>query len=477
MSFSKHLRIIGGGCGMLLLAGCTTMQPPAPLQDPIAVPQGWAMAQPSGAELELSTYWTLLGDPLINQFAEQAQRENLDIAQAVSRLAVVRASLREARASRLPRVSANGSIQRDVGDFSQDNFGFGLGADVSWETDLFGRISTRIDSAEADLIAAGYTRADTERAIVAQVVLQTITAKQLATQLEISRASLSIQDENLQIARWRREAGLVSSLDVEQARTQRAQTAATIPQIEGDLAATANAISTLIGETSGRVLAEISGAASVPNPPQAAGFAAPAEILRRRPDVRAAEAQLASDTARIGLARAQLSPLVRLTGTLGTNSVGIDNLFDIITGNLFASISQLIFDGGRTRAQIEQAEAAADGSLAGWKRTILTALEDVETSSVQLRSARQRTLLFGEASEAAGNAALLARSQYQAGLIDFQILLTAESQLLSARNSVVSAEAGRASAFVRLARALGGGSGQIAQSTIEVATTDNGDSE
>ncbi|MXO55795.1 efflux transporter outer membrane subunit [Altererythrobacter gangjinensis] len=466
MSFSKQLRIIGGGCGMLLLAGCATSQTQVPSRGPIEVPIGWAMAEPSGAELELSSYWTLLGDPLINQFVEQAQRENLDIAQAAARLAIVRASLREARASRLPGVSANGSIQRDVGDFSQNNFGFGLGADVSWETDLFGRISARIDSAEADLIAAGYTRADTERAIVAQVVLQSITAKQLAMQLEIARASLAIQDENLQIARWRREAGLVSSLDVEQARTQRAQTAATIPQIEGDLAATANALSTLLGETSGRVLEEISNSARVPAPPQTANFSAPAEILRRRPDVRAAEAQLASDTARIGLARAQLSPLVRLTGTVGTNSIGIDNLFDIITGNLFASMSQLIFDGGRTRAQIDQAEAVAEGSLAAWKRSILIALEDVETSAVQLRSARQRTVLFDEASGAAENAALLARSQYQAGLIDFQILLTAESQLLSARNSAVSAEASRASAFTRLARALGGGSGQMENMTV-----------
>ncbi|WP_202392199.1 efflux transporter outer membrane subunit [Pontixanthobacter gangjinensis] len=451
---------------MLLLAGCATSQTQVPSRGPIEVPIGWAMAEPSGAELELSSYWTLLGDPLINQFVEQAQRENLDIAQAAARLAIVRASLREARASRLPGVSANGSIQRDVGDFSQNNFGFGLGADVSWETDLFGRISARIDSAEADLIAAGYTRADTERAIVAQVVLQSITAKQLAMQLEIARASLAIQDENLQIARWRREAGLVSSLDVEQARTQRAQTAATIPQIEGDLAATANALSTLLGETSGRVLEEISNSARVPAPPQTANFSAPAEILRRRPDVRAAEAQLASDTARIGLARAQLSPLVRLTGTVGTNSIGIDNLFDIITGNLFASMSQLIFDGGRTRAQIDQAEAVAEGSLAAWKRSILIALEDVETSAVQLRSARQRTVLFDEASGAAENAALLARSQYQAGLIDFQILLTAESQLLSARNSAVSAEASRASAFTRLARALGGGSGQMENMTV-----------
>ena len=137
--------------------------------------------------------------------------------------------------------------------------------------------------------------------------------------------------------------------------------------------------------------------------------------------------------------------------------MGLGNLFDVITGNLFAGVSQLIFDGGRTRAQVGSAEAAAEGSLAAWRQSILRALEDVETSNTDLRAARQRTALLGEAREAAENAAILARSQYQAGLTDFRTLLTAENQLLSARNSLVASQAQRASAFVTLTQALGGG--------------------
>jgi outer membrane protein TolC len=180
-------------------------------------------------------------------------------------------------------------------------------------------------------------------------------------------------------------------------------------------------------------------------------------VLRRRPDVRGAEATLVASTARIQGARAQLLPLVRLGGTIGSSSLGLDTLFNLVTGNLFGTVSQLIFDGGRTRAQIDSAEAAAQGSLAAWRQSILGALEDVETASVELDKAKQRVAIYGEALDAANNSALLARSQYQAGLTDFRNLLTSENQLLSARNAQVSAEADRASAFVRLTQALGGG--------------------
>ena len=143
--------------------------------------------------------------------------------------------------------------------------------------------------------------------------------------------------------------------------------------------------------------------------------------------------------------------------TLGTSSIGLDSLFDLITGNLFGTVTQLIFDGGRTRAQIDSAGAAADGALAAWRLSILGALEEVETAAVDLEKANERVALFGEALDAANSSALLARSQYQAGLTDFRNLLTSENQLLQARISQVSAEAERASAFVRLTQALGGG--------------------
>jgi NodT family efflux transporter outer membrane factor (OMF) lipoprotein len=441
---------------VLGLAACATPSS-VPPRAAMPVPDAWAVSETPPADLELAQYWTMLGDPLLTEFVEQAVAENLDLAQSAARLGQARAQLRGARAGYFPQVGASGGVRRDVGDFASDDFDFSLGADASWEADLFGRISGNVAASRADLEAAGYSLADLQRLIVGQVALTTIQARATALQLAIARDTLAYQEDNLQIARWRNQAGLVSSLDVEQARSQRAQTAATIPLLESNLAASANAISTLIGEPPGRVLTLLEGNAFVPAPPQLAGFEPPAEVLRRRPDVREAEASLVAAAARVGVARAQLVPLVRLTGNIGTGAAGLGSLFDVISGSLFAGVTQLIFDGGRTRAQVDSAEAAAEGALAFWRQRILGALEEVETSAVDLAAARQRVEIQGEARDAAANAALLARSQYQAGISDFRDLLQSENQLLSARNAEVAAQAERAAAFVRLTQALGGG--------------------
>lgn len=422
------------------------------------IPAQWVLGEPEGVDIPLARYWVMLNDPLIEEFVARAQRDNLDLAQAVTRLRAARAGLRQARSDRVPTITGNSGARRDVGDRASDDVTLSLGADASWEVDLFGRIDASIDAARGDLRAAGYSLGDLERVIVAQVASQTVTARSLAAQLAIARDTLANQDDNLQIARWRNQAGLVDSLDVEQARTQRAQTAATIPQLESNLVAVANAISTLIGEPPGRVHRALTEAPlGVPAPPGQVALTAPADMLRRRPDVSGAEARLAADLDRIGVARTQLYPLTRLTGTIGTSAVDVGDLFDIVTGNVFASLSQLIFDGGRVRGQIESAEAVADGSLAAWRASILTALQEVESSAVDLKTSAVRVTALAEASEGAQNAALLARSQYQAGLIDFQTLLVTESQLLSTRTALVNAEAARALAFISLARALGGG--------------------
>lgn len=444
------------------LAGCATpaIDVPSPT---IAINEQWAQSNPASLSVDLAQYWQQLDDPLLTALVERAIIENRDLAQSVARLDQARASLRQARAGRLPIISGNGSAVRDIGDFARDGVQFNLGADASWELDLFGQISSDIAAAQADFAAAGYAEADLQRLIVGQVAISVINARALAGQLVIARDTLAFQEENLDIARWRNQAGLVSSLDVEQARTQRAQTAATIPQLESSLTATANAISTLVAEPPGRVLdAFVASTATVPVPPTAIGFAAPAEVLRQRPDVRSAEAGLIAGTARIGIARAQLLPLVRLTGSIGAGPAQAGNVFDIVTGGLVGSVSQLIFDGGRTRALVDSSEASARGALAAWEQTILIALEEVESAAVDQRKADERVTIFAEAVDAASNSAILARSQYQAGLTDFATVVIAENQLLSARNQYVSAEADRATAFVRLTQALGGGWDQAA---------------
>ncbi len=451
--------IITASLAALALSGCAIGREEVPtLASVQPLPEQWQLAAPSGAEIPLDRYWEMLGDPLVEDYVAKARADNLDLAQAAARLRAARAGLRQARADRVPTITGSGGARRDFGDFASDDVQFSLGADASWEVDLFGRIDASIDAARGDLQSAGYSLADLERVIVAQVASQVVTARSLAAQLAIARDTLAYQEDNLQIARWRNQAGLVDSLDVEQARTQRAQTAAIIPQLESDLAAVANAISTLIGEPPGAVYrALIDAPRAVPVPPGSIDVSTPADVLRRRPDVSAAEARLAADLDRVGIARTQLYPLLRLTGSVGTSGIDAGDLFDIITGNVFASLSQLIFDGGRVRGQIEGARANADSSLAAWRQSILGALEDVESAAVALQASGTRVTALTEASDGARNAALLARSQYQAGLIDFQTLLVVESQLLNTQTAQVNAEAARAIAFISLARALGGG--------------------
>jgi len=444
---------------VMVLSGCAIPRaaPPA-MASAQPIPDQWVLAEPAGADIPLDRYWVLLNDPLVEEFVAQAQTSNLDLVQAVTRLRSARAGLRQARAARLPQITGSGGASRDVGDLASDDVQFSLGSDIAWEADVFGRLDASVDAARGDVQAAGYSVGDLERVIVAQVASQVVTARSLAAQLAIARETLANQEDNLQIARWRNQAGLVDSLDVEQARTQRAQTAASIPLLESDLVAVANAISTLIGEPPGRVYRALTEEPrAVPAPPTDVALSAPADMLRRRPDVSGAEARLAADLDRIGVARAQLYPLVRLSGTIGTSATDVGSLFDLVTGNIFAGLTQLIFDGGRVRGQIESAEAIADGSLAAWRQSILVALEEVESAGVDLDTSGTRVTALIEASDGAQNAAILARSQYQAGLIDFQTLLVTESQLLSTRTAEVNAQASRALAFISLARALGGG--------------------
>ena len=239
----------------LALGGCATLGGERELaveQADVPVPGDWAFSDAAPVPADLSEYWTALGDPLLDDFVRQAIVENRDIALGIARLDQARAGLRLARAGYLPNVSGRAGVSRDVGDFARDDFDFSVGADVAWEADLFGRISRQVDASRADLAGAGYSLADVQRLIVGQVAIQTVQARALAEQLAIARSTLVFQDDNLQLARWRNQAGLVSSLDVEQARAQRAQTAATIPLLESNLVASANAIATLIGEAPGR---------------------------------------------------------------------------------------------------------------------------------------------------------------------------------------------------------------------------------
>ena len=442
---------------VLSLAACTVgpnYRPPAP--ESLSVPHTYYRRPAEAASADLARWWERFDDPLLTRLIDEATAGNLDLAAASARLTQARESLVQARAGLVPTVTGSAGAGRTVGA-GNDHNSFSLGADAAWEADLFGRIRRGIEAARADAEVSWYDREALRVAIAAEVATNYVDARLAQEQLAIARDTLAIADDNLQIATWRRQAGLVSSLDVEQARAARAQNAASIPNIENAFASATYRIAVLTGRAPGALTDELSAAKPIPKGPQDVAVGIPADTLRQRPDVRAAERSLAAATARIGVAEAQLLPDLRLSGNIGTSAGSIGGLFNAITGGIFSSLSQTLFDGGRLRSQLRSQRAATEAALATYHQSVLTSLEDVENALNALRAARLRQVQFAIALEAASNSALLARAQYRSGLTDFQQLLTAESSLLSARDGVAASRGDEALALVQLYRALGGG--------------------
>ena len=429
--------------------------PPAPAA--LGVPGAYSTPAPAGAPVDLQVWWSSFNDPLLSSIVERARAGNLDIAQAVSRLRQAHESLIQARADLLPSVSGSAGYDRSVLDHVGDRDNFSVGANVAWQVDLFGGVRRGIEASRASYAASGYDLASVQTSIAAEAARNYILARQAQANLAIARGSLGIQDDNLQIAGFRVQAGLVSSLDAEQSRQQRAQTAATIPSLEQSYQTAVNRLGVLTGQAPGALKAEFEATAPIPKGPDSIAVGIPADTLRQRPDVRAAERQLAAATAQIGVQEAQLYPALNITGNIGTAATSVGGLGSIVTGSLFAGLTQLIFDGGRTRSRVRAQEDAAQAALANYKQVVLTALEDVENALTALQSAKDRQVQFAIALDSSNNAAVLSRSEYRAGLADILTLNTNESALLSAQNGLSNARADQAQAIVQLYLALGGG--------------------
>jgi multidrug efflux system outer membrane protein len=458
----------------LVAAGCTVgpdYRPKAAAD--LGVPDAWSVTAPPSAE-DLTRWWTRFNDPVLTRLVEQAAASNLDVAQAMARLRQARESLVQSRATLLPTISGSGGYSRSetlrgglntitlpdgtvqtVGSGGGDNFSIGL--DAQYQLGLFGEVRRTVEATRAQLEASGFDYATVLLSVESEVARNYLLARLYQAQLANARDSLDLQDDNLEIAGFRVQAGLVSSLDQEQARGQRAQTAAGIPQLEQSLAAAVARLGVLTGRAPGALRAEFESVAPIPDATAIAGAGVPADVLRQRPDVRAAERNLAAATAQIGVAKAQLYPALAISGSLDTNAGRIRGLGETITGGLFAGLTQAIFNGGRLRSQVRGAEAVAEGALAAYRASVLTAMEEVENALVALQSAQVREREFGVALDAANTSALLSRSQYRSGLTDFTTLSQQEAALLSARNGAAQARADAATALVQLYVALGGG--------------------
>lgn len=447
----------------LPLAGCSVgpdYRPRAAAE--LGVPDSYSVAANQQVQEDLTRWWGKFDDPMLGQLVERGRAANLDVAVAVTRLRQARESLIQSRASLLPQIGASAGYSRGVTVAGtslpgQNNDNFSIGADASYQVDLFGGVRRGVEASGAQYQAAGFDYANVLISIESEIARNYVLARLAQQQLANARDSLAIQDDNLEIAGFRVQAGLVSSLDAEQARAARAQTAASIPTIEASYNSFVSRLGVLTGQAPGALKAQMEAVRPIPTGPASVATGIPAETLRQRPDVRAAERNLAAATAQIGVAQAQLYPALSIGGSLNSGGGAIGSLFDAITGRLFANIAQTIFDGGRLHSQVRSSQAAAEGAFLSYKQTVLTGLEDVENAIVALDAARARAKQFAIAYEAANNSAILSRMQYRSGLTDFTTLNQAESALLSARNGLSQSQADQATALIQLYLALGGG--------------------
>ena len=459
----------------LPLAACTVgpdYKPATPGQ--LGVPVQYSVPADGSSRGDFRQWWTQFNDPLLTRLVEQARASNLDVAQAVSRLRQAHEALIQSRAQLLPSLDASAGYSRNFNlaggtstitlpdgtvtsiSRSSDN-SFSLSGDVSYQVGLFGEVRRTVEASKAQYQGSGYDYATVLTSAESEVARNYILARLYQAQLANAQASLKIEDDNLEIAGYRVQAGLVSSIDQETARAARAQTAATIPSLQESYNQAVSRLGVLTGQAPGALKAQMAIAAPIPQGPASIAVGIPADTLRQRPDVMSAERSLATATAEIGVAKAALYPALNISGNIGTSANVFDDLFKVVTGSVFAGISQAIFNGGRLGAQVRSNEAAAEGAFALYKSTVLTALEDVENAIVALNSARERETQYGIALDAANNSAILSRSQYRAGLTDFTTLNTAESALISARNGYTQAKSDEATALVQLYLALGGG--------------------
>lgn len=453
---------------VVTIPGCFVVGPDYKAPD-IATPTEWSQGLRRGlsvAEPEAETlvrWWITLGDPDLSNLIERARVGNVDLVSAQARIREARARRGVAESGLYPSLNISGSA--NVSRSSEDA-GSGIrrelyrtGFDASWEVDVFGAVRRSVEAAQAELDASVADFQDLMVSLLAEVALNYVEARTFQTQLQVAEENLKAQAETLQFTEWRFAAGLVSKLDVEQAKTNLENTRAQLPKLRSNIEAAKNRLAILLGVLPGALEAQLATRKPIPEAPLEVAVGVPAEMLRRRPDVRRAERQLAAQTARIGVATADLYPKFSLPGSIGLEALSANHLFSTANRawSLIGSFTWTIFKGGAIRQNIEVQNALQEQSLKQYEATILSALEDVENGLVAFAEEQERRDALLEATQAAQRAAELARDQYTSGLIDFQTVLDAERSVLTAQDQLAQSKGQVTANLISLYKALGGG--------------------
>jgi NodT family efflux transporter outer membrane factor (OMF) lipoprotein len=450
---------------LLSLAGCAAVGPNYKASEPNA-PAGWHTELRQGLSAEetsprqLAGWWTTLNDPLLTSLVEQAVNNNLDLKQATAKVREARARRGISRAGMFPTLDASGSATRSKssGSAASNSF-YSVGFDAGWEVDIFGGVRRAVEAAEADLAASRENLRDVLVSLTAEVALNYLDTRTFQARLAVAEGNLAIQQQTFDLTQSRYEAGLDNELVLQQARYNLESTKAQIPTLRSGLEEAKNRLAVLTGKIPGSVHELLAQTRPIPVIPPTVAVGVPAETLRQRPDIRLAERNFAAQTARIGVATADLYPKFRLTGSIGLESIKSADLFKSAsqTWNIGPSISWNLFDAGAIRQNIEVQSAIGEQYLLAYEATVLGALEEVENALTAYAEEQLRRERLVAAVDAARQAEALAANQYSAGLVDFTTVLNAQQSLLSFEDQLSQSDGAVTSNLIRLYKALGGG--------------------
>lgn len=423
-------------------------------------------------------WWRAFGDPALDALVAEALAANNDLGEAIATVNAARAQVGLARLDRLPfdTITATYTRQRQsastlgagFGDAFGDNLGseplpsfetFSLSAAANWEVDLWGRVTRTINIARADLEAAEAQLADVQSIVIAETVDAYVALRGAEAQLAVAQQNVENQRETVSLVTVRRDAGRGSDLDVDRAVAQLATTEAVVPPLEAAVAAERYRLGVLLGRTPQEVLALSEHAADLPVVQQSVPVGDVAGLLRRRPDIRAAERRLASASERIGLNVVSAFPTIQLTGSVGVQSIEFDEPFSEEALN-FAygpAISWSLTDLLRARQRVAAASARAQAAFEAYERTVLSALAETETALASQRAAQAQVQALATADSASTDAARLARLRFENGAADFLEVLDAERRQLEAADQLAAAKTRAAQAQVTVFRALRAG--------------------
>jgi len=453
---------------LVLFAGCAAVGPDYTAPETAAAPM-WNAGLEEGLSPgradpeELAQWWKSFHDPVLAALIERAVQGNLDLKEASSRVREARARRAAAGAGLFPTLDLSGSLQRSRG--SGDSGGgstrtlYSAGFDASWEIDLFGGVRRSIEASEADLQAVREELNDTLVSLTAEVALNYFELRTFQARLDAAEKNLALQQETYLLEESLRKAGLSDELSLQRALSNLAGTRSRLPSLRASANEAKNRLAVLLGEQPGAVHGELDEHRPMPVVPLEVSVGAPADVLRRRPDIRRAERELAAQSARVGVAKADLYPRISLGGSIGYSALSSGDLITAgsRTFGYGPRITLPVFSAGSIRANIEARSALQEQALIRYESSVLTALEEVENILTAYGQEQMRLRSLREAADAAREAAELAEYQYRFGLVGFTTLLDAQRSLLSAQDELAQSSGTAESNLVRLYKALGGG--------------------